>query len=246
MAKAKAATQKGYGQFCPIAVAAEVMAERWTPLVLRGLFCGAERFNEIQDSVPRMSSALLSRRLKELEQAKIIERRPDPKGRGASYRLTQAGEEIFPVLDRMGAWAQKWLRRDITRDENLDPDVLMWELRQTILKSGEQVEGRRVACFQLDGVPVAKRFYWLVFEGRDVDICVQDPGHEVDLWVRASLRTLVEIWLGHLPLKTAVAEERLHLDGPRREVTAFARWYGLSHFAAEGLRLTDQGPGARG
>jgi hypothetical protein len=75
---------------------------------------------------------------------------------------------------------------------------------------------------------------------------VQDPGHEVDLWVRASLRTLVEIWLGHLPLKTAVAEERLQLDGPRREVTAFARWYGLSHFAAEGLRLTDQGPGARG
>jgi DNA-binding HxlR family transcriptional regulator len=245
-AKAKPETQKGYGQFCPIAVAAEVMAERWTPLVLRGLFCGAERFNEIQDSVPRMSSALLSRRLKELEQAKIIERRPDPKGRGASYHLTQAGEEIFPVLDRMGAWAQKWLRRDITRDENLDPDVLMWELRQTILKQDTPVPKRRVVCFQLDGVPVARRFYWLVFEGSDVDVCVQDPGHEVDLWVRASLRTLVEIWVGHLPLKTAVEEQRLQLDGPRKEVAAFARWYGLSHFAAEGLRLTAQGPGARG
>lgn len=252
--KAKPETQKGYGQFCPIAIAAEVMAERWTPLVLRGLFCGAERFNEIQDSVPRMSSALLSRRLKELEQAKIIERWPDPKGRGATYRLTQAGEEIFPVLDRMGAWAQKWLRRDITRDENLDPDVLMWELRQTILKQNTPVPKRRVACFQLDGVPVAKRFYWLVFEPGpensgglgDVEVCVQDPGHEVDLWVHASLRTLVEIWLGHLPLKAAVEEQRLQLDGPKKEVAAFARWYGLSHFAAEGLRLNAQGPGARG
>jgi len=233
---------KGYGQFCPIAVAAEVVAERWTPLVLRGLFCGARRFNEIQDSVPRMSSALLSRRLKELERANIIVRRPDGDGRGATYRLTAAGEELFPVLDRMGCWAQKWLRREITRDENLDPDVLMWELRQTILQRGGPLARRRVVHFQLAGVPAARRLYWLVFEpqeGRlhDVDICVQDPGHAVDLWVEASLRTLVEIWIGHLPLKTALEEEKLQLDGPPVECAAFREWYGLSHFAAEGLRL---------
>ena len=243
MTRSKDNAPKGYGQFCPIALAAEVMAERWTPLVLRGLFCGARRFNEIQESVPRMSSSLLSRRLKELERANIIARTPDAQGRGATYRLTRAGEEIFPVLDSMGNWAQKWLRREITRDENLDPDVLMWELRQTILKQGEPVAGRRVARFHLDGVPVAKRFYWLVFEGSpsglaDVDICVQDPGHEVDLWVQATLKTLVEIWLGHLPLKQAVEAGRLQLDGPKQEIAAFARWYGLSHFAAEGLRLS--------
>ncbi len=241
MVRPKENVPKGYGQFCPIALAAEIMAERWTPLVLRGLFCGARRFNEIQDSVPRMSSSLLSRRLKELEQANIIARTPDAQGRGATYRLTRAGEEIFPVLDSMGNWAQKWLRREIVRDENLDPDVLMWELRQTILKQGEPVAGRRVVRFRLDGVPVAKRFYWLVFEEDDVDICVQDPGHEVDLWVQATLRTLVEIWLGHLPLKTAADEGRLQLDGPRKEVAAFSRWYGLSHFAAEGRRLSRAG-----
>jgi DNA-binding MarR family transcriptional regulator len=184
-----------------------------------------------------MSSALLSRRLKELEHANIIARIPDRQGRGASYRLTPAGEELFPVLDRMGCWAQKWLRREITREENLDPDVLMWELRQTILAGGERVAKRRVACFQLDGVPLAKRFYWLVFEPEDVDICVKDPGHEVDLWVRASLKTLVEIWLGHLSLDAALGSGRLQLDGPPKEVAAFRRWYGLSHFAAEGRRL---------
>lgn len=251
MTKAKLQNPKGYGQYCPIAIAAEILAERWTPLVLRGLFCGARRFNEIQDSVPRMSPALLSRRLKELEQAGIIERRPAAKGRGATYHLTQAGEEIFPVLDRMGCWAQKWLRREITRDENLDPDVLMWELRQTILAQDTPLPRRRVVRFQLDGVPVAKRFYWLVFEPGesglgDVDVCVQDPGHEVDLWVRARLKTLVEIWLGHLPLKTAVTEGRLQLDGPSKEVKAFAQWYGLSHFAPEGLRFTAPRPAAGG
>ncbi|GAB4229371.1 MAG: helix-turn-helix domain-containing protein [Kiloniellaceae bacterium] len=237
MVQSKTTAPKGYGQFCPIALAAEVMAERWTPLVLRGLFCGARRFNEIQDSVPRMSSSLLSRRLKELEQAGVIERVPDGQGRGASYRLTRSGEEIFPVLETMGNWAQKWLRREITRDENLDPDVLMWDLRRTILNQAEPLTRRRVVRFQLDGAPIAKRFYWLVFEGEDVDICVQDPGHEVDLWVQASLKALVEIWLGHLPLKRAIESGRLQLDGPKKEIAAFSRWYGLSRFAAEGLRL---------
>lgn len=124
---------QGYGQFCPIAVAAEVVAERWTPLVLRAFFCGATKFNEIQSSVPRMSSALLSRRLKELEQAGIVDRKPVSKGRGHDYSLTAAGQELFQILDKMGFWAQKWLRREITSQKNLDPDAMFWELRQSIL-----------------------------------------------------------------------------------------------------------------
>jgi len=228
---------KGYGQYCPIAVAAEIMAERWTPLVLRGLFCGAERFNEIQASVPRMSSALLSRRLKELEHARIVERIPDANGRGASYRLTPAGGELFPVLDTMGNWAQKWLRREIVQDQNLDPDILMWELRQNFVSRGESVDGRRVACFQLGGVPASRRFYWLVFEGAEVDICAQDPGHPVDIWISASMKTLIEVWLGHCTLAAALEDGRLHLDGSRAEIAAFRRWFSLSHFAKEGQRL---------
>jgi len=225
---------KGYGQYCPIAVAAEVLAERWTPLVLRGLFCGATRFNDIQASVPRMSSALLSRRLKELECANIIERTPTASGRGSEYRLTPAGQELFPVLDRMGVWAQKWLRREITSAENLDPDILMWELRRTGLDADHRVDKRRVVRFHLDGVPVAKRFYWLVFEPEDVDICVRDPGYDVDLWVSSNVRTLVEVWLGHRPMSSALGDESLRLDGPRSEIDAFRKWFVLSHFAKAG------------
>ncbi len=228
------AEHRGYGQYCPIAVAAEVMAERWTPLVLRGLFCGATRFNEIQGSVPRMSPGLLSRRLKELEFAGIVERRPAASGKGFEYRLTEAGRELFPILDRMGYWAQKWLRREITADRNLDPDVLMWELRQTALAADHRVTRRRVVHFHLSDMPAARRLYWLVFEPQDVDICVRDPGYEIDLWVTARLRTLIEIWLGHKTLVAARDDESLRLDGTEAEVRAFGTWFAGSHFAQYG------------
>ena len=224
--------EQGYGQYCPISVTAEIIAERWTPLVLRALFSGATRFNEIQDSVPRMSPALLSRRLKELEHARVIDRLPDEGGRGAEYRLTEAGSELFPVLDRMGFWAQKWLRREITSPKNLDPDVLMWEIRRTALNAGRSVEGRRVAEFTLSDMPPERRRYWLVFEGKEVDVCVRDPGHEVDLWITASMRTLVEIWLGHRTLPGARADDSLKLDGAPAEIDGFEDWFALSHFAA--------------
>src|SRR5512146_1067620 len=98
--------RKGYGQFCPIALASEVLAERWTPLVIRELLMGSVRFNDLQRGVPRMSSALLARRLKEMQFAGIVERR-----RGASgfeYHLTPAGRELFPIVEKMGLWAQRW------------------------------------------------------------------------------------------------------------------------------------------
>ncbi|MCP5074533.1 MAG: helix-turn-helix transcriptional regulator [Rhodobacteraceae bacterium] len=225
---------QGYGQFCPIAVASEVIAERWTPLVLRGLFCGATRYNEIQGSVPRMSSALLSRRLKELEHAGIVDRKPAPTGRGFEYTLTQSGQELFPVLDKMGMWAQKWLRREITSDKNLDPDAMFWELRQSILMHNHRVENRRVVEFQLQGVPTNRRFYWLVFEMDAVDICTKNPGHEIDLWVTSSMRTLVEIWLGHVSLSEAISEENLQLDGSNKEVATFSTWFSGSPMAKYG------------
>jgi len=224
----------GYGQYCPISVAAEVMAQKWTPLVLRGLFCGCRRYNEIAKSVPRMSSALLSRRLKELEHAGIIERIGAEGAKSAEYSLTEAGQELFPVLDRMGAWAQKWLRREITKDENLDPDILMWELRRLRAPPDDPAKKRRVIGFQMSGVPIAQRFYWLVFEADDTEICVRDPGYEVDLWVNAHIRTLIEVWLGHISIAKARRDETLKLDGSREEIEAFNDWFTLSHFAQYG------------
>ena len=225
--------KRGYGQFCPVALAAEVLAERWTPLVVRELLCGSVRFNDLQRGVPRMSSALLARRLKELQFAGIVERR---RGAGGAfeYHLTEAGRELFPVVEKMGVWAQRWLRHDLVDTANLDSDLLMWDIRRNVVAKSPPREGRYVAEFRLSGVPVSRRRYWLVFERGAVDLCYRNPGFDVDLFVAASLRVLTQVWLGHIPIEQAIRDGRLQLDGSRGDIAAFRSWFVLSMFAQAG------------
>src|SRR5262249_54875722 len=98
---------KGYGQFCPVAVASEIFAERWTPLILRELFSGSHRFSEIRSGMPLISRTLLSQRLRQLEDAGVIESAPVTAGRGREYRLTAAGKEFREVVERLGEWGQR-------------------------------------------------------------------------------------------------------------------------------------------
>ncbi|WP_169566262.1 winged helix-turn-helix transcriptional regulator [Sneathiella limimaris] len=222
---------KSYGQYCPIAITAEIICQRWTVLVLRAFFLGATRFSEIQKSAPLMSSALLTQRLRELETAGII--RKQKMSGSNSYQLTPSGEALFPILDQMGSWSQTWLRREITNEENLDPDVLMWELRRANLDCEDISRRRRVAHFMLTGTTPTKRNYWLVFEPEDTDICTKDPGHEVDIWISAHIKTLVEIWLGHRTIAKAVDDDLLILEGNQSEINHFHNWFSLSHFASK-------------
>ena len=231
--------KKGYGQFCPIALASEVLAERWTPLVIRELLLGSVRFNELQRGVPRMSSSLLARRLKELQFSGIIERRRAAGG-GFEYHLTEAGRELFAVVEKMGLWAQRWLRHKLVDTENLDPNLLMWDIRRTVINHVRPGERRFVVEFRFPGLPANRRRYWLVFEPGQIDLCYKDPGFEVDLFVESALRVLTEIWLGHLGLDRALREERLRLDGSRRDIAAFRSWFALSPFAPAGGALTGQ------
>lgn len=233
------AEKRGYGQFCPIALAAEVLAERWMPLVIRELLCGSVRFNDLQRGVPRMSSALLAQRLKELQFAGIIERRRGDNS-GFEYHLTPAGRELFPVVETMGLWAQRWLRHDLVDTANLDPDLLMWDIRRNAVGHAPPRDRRYVAEFQLSGVPISRRRYWLVFEGGVVDLCYRNPGFDVDLFVEAGLRVLTQVWLGHLPIDQAIREGRLRLDGSRADVVAFRSWFALSMFAPAGQAPTGQ------
>lgn len=227
------AERRGYGQFCPIALAAEVLAERWMPLVIRELLCGSVRFNDLQRGVPRMSSALLARRLKDLQFAGIVDRRRGAGG-GFEYHLTAAGRELFPVVEGMGLWAQRWLRHDLVDTANLDPDLLMWDIRRNVANRPRPSNRRYVTEFQLSGVPVSRRRYWLVFEEDTVDLCYRNPGFDVDLFVEANLRALTQIWLGHIGIDQAIRDGSLRLDGSRRDTAAFRSWFALSMFAAAG------------
>ncbi len=224
--------KRGYSQFCPIALAAEVFAERWTPLVIRELLLGSVRFNDLQRGVPRMSSALLARRLKELQFAGIVERRQGVAG--AEYHLTAAGRELFPVVETMGLWAQRWLRHKLVDTDNLDPDLLMWDIRRTVISHLPPCDRRYVAEFQLSGVPITHRCYWLVFERGQVDLCYKPPGFDVDLTVGVSLRLLTQIWLGHVKIDRAIRDGQLRLEGSRDDVAAFRIWFVLSPFAPAG------------
>lgn len=218
-----------YGQFCPVALAAEVLTRRWTPLVVRELLCGSVRFNELRRGVPRMSPALLSRRLDELEAAGILVRTVDGNGDHPEYHLTRAGRELQPVIEAMGTWGRRWIRGDL-QDENLDPDLLMWDMRRRIDRE-RAPEGRTVVHFVFRDPPRAQTDYWVVVEAEEVDLCIQDPGWGDDLTVRTDLATMTGVWMGHWPFAEALRRGDVQMRGPERLRRAFPGWLGLSLFA---------------
>jgi DNA-binding HxlR family transcriptional regulator len=217
----------GYGQFCPVALGAEVLATRWTPLIVRELLHGSVRFSELQRGLPRISRNLLVQRLAMLEQAGVIESRPRAAGRGREYRLTAAGEDLRPVVEALGAWGYKWASQTLTPD-CLDPALLLWFARRRV-RAEHVPRGRHVVRF--DFHDAQRRLYWLVLQPDDVDVCAIDPGFDVDLQVEATLAALTEVYLGRITMREAMRTGRVRLAGPRAVCDAFPRWFGLSPFA---------------
>ena len=220
---------KGYGQFCPVAKAAEILAERWTPLVLRELTCGSTRFNDLRRGVPLMSSALLCQRLKSLEQEGVIERRAAASGRGHEYRLTDAGRELEPLIRTMGEWGARWVRSRLGPDE-LDVGLLMWDMHRGV-RPANFSRPRVTVAFEYADVPRNKRHWWLVCEGNEADLCMTDPGFEVDLFIATDLRTMTAVWMGDVSLDAAMASGALEVHGPRELRRRLKDWLGLSAFA---------------
>jgi DNA-binding HxlR family transcriptional regulator len=210
---------KSYGQFCPVAKAAEVVAERWTPLVLRELLYGSVRFNDLRRGVPLMSPSLLSRRLKELEQSGIVTRACADDGRSVEYHLTPAGHELAPIIDALGLWGRRWLQAHIEKHD-LDAGLLMWDIRRKF-DPGRLLSARTVIKFEFSGTTSGKRLWWLVVEAGEVELCLLDPGFELDLVVRTHLRTMTEIWMGDRACRDAIKAHDVTLEGDRALVRDF-------------------------
>lgn len=223
---------KGYGQFCPIAVACETFAERWTPLILRELLAGARRFNDIRQGMPMISRTLLAQRLRGLEEAGIIHSLPLAHGRGREYRPTRAAEEFRDVLERLGEWGQRWATTQFD-PENLDLMLLMWNVRRRI--DFKRLPVRRVVVrFDFRGFPARCRAFqtcWLLLERSGSEVCLKHPGFDVDLVISADAGAIARVWTGAMSFETAARSGSVRLDGPRDLVRAFPSWLLLSHFA---------------
>jgi DNA-binding HxlR family transcriptional regulator len=219
----------GYGQFCPVAVACEVFAERWTPLILRELLAGSRRFSDIRRGMPLISRALLTQRLRHLEDVGVIESRAP--GRGREYRLSQAGQEFNDIIEGLGVWGQRWSHGRASA-QNLDVQLLMWDMRRRV--AVDRLPDRRlVVRFDYRGVPAGRgpATAWLVLDRSEVDVCLTDPGFGVDLVVVADLATFTKIWLGDVSFEQAIRARKVRLEGPRDLARAFPRWLLLGHFA---------------
>ncbi|MGH8072338.1 MAG: winged helix-turn-helix transcriptional regulator [Candidatus Entotheonellia bacterium] len=221
--------QKGYGQYCPVAKAAEILAERWTPLVVRELLHGSHHFNDLRRGVPLVSASLLSQRLKELEWAGVVVRRQEPEGRSYTYHLTPAGEALRPIIEALGIWGQRFVHSNF-EPQDLDPRLLMWDMRRSI--RADLLPPRRVLIrFEFPDQPANKRCWWLLKERDDLDLCLQDPGFDVDLTVSVDLRTMTRVWLGDLAIADALRTGALTLKGSAVLRLSFPDWIGLSIFA---------------
>jgi DNA-binding HxlR family transcriptional regulator len=234
--------QAGYKQFCPVAMASEVLCNRWTMVLLRELVAGSTRFNEIRRGVPRMSPALLSQRLKELTAAGIVEARPiGGEGDRHEYLLTEAGRELRSVVEAVGIWGQRWIDGDLSL-ENLDPSLLMWDMRRNI-RAEPLPRQRCVIAFVYTDVPSSQSRWWLVVEPtREVDLCSVDPGFQIDLLVQGKLRAMTSVWMGLSTIKQEERLGRLVAEGDARLARDMESWLGLSPFAVERKRAASIRP----
>ncbi|MEV0674785.1 helix-turn-helix domain-containing protein [Mycobacterium sp. NPDC050441] len=216
-----------YGQFCPVAKAMELLDERWTLLVVRELLRGSAHFNDLRRGVPKMSPALLSTRLKSLARAGVIER-SEIDGR-TSYSLTPCGQELAGVVDALGSWGVRWIGE--LGEQDLDPHLLMWDMRRTI-PIADWPRSRTTVAFVLDGVASKASRWWLTVSDGQADVCDFDPGYEVAGTVQTDLRTLVEIWRGDVGWARAVLDGSVALSGSADVRRAIPKWLGQSTAAA--------------
>ncbi|MDY6978423.1 MAG: helix-turn-helix domain-containing protein [Pseudomonadota bacterium] len=222
---------KGYGQFCPIAKASEVLGERWTNLIIRELGNGSDSFNDLRKGLPLISPSLLSTRLKSLERAGIVQRQES--AQHVSYRLTRSGRELFPIILKLGEWGHRWVRSDMSQDD-LDPSLLMWDIHRNIdleyfndLPPGQ----RQVVLFEFTDYQTRYHRWWLVITPGEVDVCLKDPGYDVALRIVTDTRTLAHYWMGDISMSQIKREQRIQLDGKARLKKDITSWLGRSYFS---------------
>ncbi len=216
-----------YGQYCPVARAAEIFADRWTVLIIRELLADVSYFNELERGLPHISRTLLTERLRRLERAGVVQRRSAPRGKQVEYRLTTAGRDLQRIIDDFGEWAARWAFGD-PRPNELDPIVLLWWMRRRV--RAERIPRPRVVI-EFDFHGRARQRCWLLVEPHDVSVCLKHPGRDIDLLVTADIKAFYRVWLGRSTLSEALRRRDVQLDGAPADIRSFPQWFAWSPMA---------------
>jgi DNA-binding HxlR family transcriptional regulator len=215
---------KPYGLICPITHACEVLEPRWTIPILAEMWGGSTRFNDIRRGVGNISTALLSRRLKELVANGLVERVEDPATGQVDYLRTQRAIELEPVLDAMGKWAQCNIEANEAL-RNLSVSNLMWQMRGYI--DPEQLPTRQLVFqFRFTDPDLDYNKYWaLIRPGFPVEICTTIPDYDVDLFIETNRMSLSAIILNRTTISRELEEGRLFLSGDAILSRTMDRWF---------------------
>jgi DNA-binding HxlR family transcriptional regulator len=219
---------RNYGQYCPIARASAVLAERWTPIILRNLMNGCMTFRDIAAGAPGIPRSLLTSRLRELQRVGVVWSEANPSGRGSLYHLTEAGRDLKELLYVLGTWGERWLE---LAPEDVDPYVVLWAWCEWYLERDRLPEYRVVVRFEFPDQPLSCRWFWIVFDGERSEVCRTDPGFEVDLLVEAQSMALAEWHLGRMKWEDALRTGRIRVAGPRHLGRMLPTWNRRSAFA---------------
>jgi len=212
---------RSYGQYCPIARASEILAERWTPIILRNMLHGATSFNSIAAGAPGIPRSMLTKRLRELEIAGVVEAVPQPSGRGYRYSPTAAGRDLAGVMAALGAWGERWIE---LAPQHLDPGMVLHSWVNWYLAGDLLPPERVVVRFEVTGARGMGRLLWIVFSGAESEVCLTHPGFEENLTVAVDARVLAEWHLGRIEWVDAVMAGRIVVDGPPALAAQLPRW----------------------
>lgn len=220
-----------YGQYCPVAMATEILGDRWTLLIVRDLLSGIKHFNDLERGLPGISRGLLAERLRRLESAGVLEKLSHGKGKKTEYQLTAAGAELHEVINALMVWGARWAFDEPT-EEQLDPVLLMWWMRNRIRK--DQLPGEQVVI-EYNFIHRKSETFWLILKPEDVSVCVTYPGFAPDVYVTAKLSAFFKIWLGRISFDQALASDSVQIDASQRYIHAFPNWFAWS-LAAPAVR----------
>lgn len=222
---------KGYGQFCPIAKAAEVVAEKWSIIIIREILAGSNTFNALRKGIPLISPTLLSTRLVELEDAQIIKKVKTGKQKPKYHYLPDdAANELGPILMQLGDWGNKWMVSNLQK-EDYDPRLLMWDIHRNIDLRQFDEKNKYIVRFDYTGTHRNLSRWWLVLSRKEVDVCLKDPGYEVNLYIKSHIKVMTEVWMGWLELSKAKREGLVKFEGLNRDLNFFPKWFKLNVFA---------------